>query len=1183
MKKIFLLLLFTGVLFSSLASNVCMFSDSSLKSAVRQQIPRRAEVLFLGSTAALHNSSKLSPLLSLSLFKSGINITYTVDTNDLNTETLSKYDGLIIYANYNTISSAKEKALKDFVEGGKGLIPLHTASSCFANSAWYIQAVGGQFKSHKKDKFTAKIVNTSHPVMNGISEFETWDDTYVHSNINPDIIILQERVDGSVREPWTWVRNQGKGRVFYTAYGHNDSTWTKPGFLKLVENGVLWAVGDKVNEQVAQLNTPVAIYEDAVIPNYERRNPAPKFQHAFTPEQSMKLMQVPVDFEVKLFASEPDITNPIAMAWDEKGRLWVIETVDYPNTISKDDGMGDDRIKICEDTDGDGKADKFTVFADNLNIPTSIVFTNGGIIVSQAPYFVFLKDTNGDDKADIRQNIISGWGKKDTHAGPSNLKYGFDNKIWGVLGYSGFDGIVGNKAMKFNQGVYRFTPDGKNLEYLASTSNNTWGLGFSEENDVFISTANNTHSAYFSMSNQYMKRALGGLSVQPVQKIDGHYDMHTLTPNLRQVDVFGGFTAAAGHNLYTARNFPKSYWNRIAFVCEPTGRLVHNAILERQGSGFSEKDGWNLLASSDEWAGPVQAEVGPDGAVWIADWYDFIIQHNPTPSSERGGYQAQNGDGNAYINPLRDSKRGRIYRITYKQAKPYTPIKLSKDDANGLLDALENDNMFWRTTAQRLLVESKNQTILPGLYKIINNQKVDEIALNSPAVHALWTMHGLGVLNGSNEEALQAAIKALSHPAAGVRKAAVEVLPKSLKTLEAIQKSGLLNDPDLRTRMAVMLVISDMPASDEMGRLLYQASLKPDDGTDELLEQALFAAIITHQKGFVNAYPKNPGLAGIELKDMNLSQRIFKGLDEEIYKLERRNPLLFPPDVTGKEITIKASLDKADKELNGVIMVQGGKEDGYGLFIQNGKLNMVVTQNGKRYTATSTGPLPEKFNLLARLTNNGEITLAINEQQVATAKAPSLFTRPLSAGVRVASDYNDDNKIGDYEGVFPFIGDMRNAFLTLKKPVIASTSMNKTAGIKTAPTVAKAAPVTKITIKVVQNVMKYDKNLISVKAGQKIIISFENPDFMQHNLVILMPGSLQKVGAAADALARDPKGAQKDYVPQMQEVLHSTRLLNPDESFTLQFTAPTQPGDYPFVCTFPGHWRIMNGIMRVIK
>jgi ribosomal protein L25 (general stress protein Ctc) len=189
--------------------------------------------------------------------------------------------------------------------------------------------------------------------------------------------------------------------------------------------------------------------------------------------------------------------------------------------------------------------------------------------------------------------------------------------------------------------------------------------------------------------------------------------MNYLTPGLRQVDFHGGFTAAAGHNLYTARNFPKQYWNAAAFVCEPTGRLLYQAMLKPKGAGYQEKNGFNLLASSDEWFSPVHAEVGPDGAVWVADWYSFIIQHNPTP---RG---FENGKGNAYINPLRDNKHGRIYRVVYKKAKPYTPLKLDKNDTAGLLAALKNDNMFWRTTAQRLIVESQNKTLIPELIKMV--------------------------------------------------------------------------------------------------------------------------------------------------------------------------------------------------------------------------------------------------------------------------------------------------------------------------------------------------------------------------------------------------------------------------------------------------------------------------------
>jgi putative membrane-bound dehydrogenase-like protein len=1018
--------------------------------------PRRGEVLFLGNVGKHHDASKYAPWLAISLFKVGINTTYTTDPNDLNTENLSKYDGLIVYANHDSISPAQEAALKSFVEGGKGLIPLHAAAGCFRNSDWWIKTVGAQYKSETTGTFTTAIINKSNPVMQGLSEFETWDEKYVHQKINPDKIVLMERVDGSAREPWTWIRNQGKGRVFYTAYGHNDTTWAKPGFMKLVNNGVLWAIGDEVKDQIARLNRPnVDIYSNEIVADFTKRHVVPKMQVALSPEESMKLTQVPPDFEVKLFASEPDISKPIAMSWDEKGRLWVVETVDYPNTFIETDGVARDRIKICEDTNGDGKADKFTVFADKLNIPTSIVFANGGVIVSMAPHFVFLKDTDGDDKADVRENIMTGWDKGDTHFGPSNLQYGFDNKIWGVVG-SGFTGTTKDgKTLNFRTGVYHLNPDGTGFEFLANTSNNTWGLGLSEDNNIFISTANNEHSSYYSMPGKYMQRALPDASansqdgspaaVLPVQKIDGHYDVHTMTPNLRQVDVVGGFTSAAGHHLYTARDFPKEYWNRMALVCEPTVRLLHNAIIEPKGAGFAEKDNWNLMAGSDEWFAPVHAEVGPDGAVWVADWYNFIIQHNTfverqAPSEMVLPYEVHpradepRGQGNALVSPLRDSVYARIYRVVYKKAKPHTPVALSKTDLPGLLKALESDNMFWRMTAQRLLVETKNTQALPGLYTIINNQKVDDIGLNGPAVHALWTLHGLGALDGSNTEAMKVAIKAMSHPAAGVRKAAVQVLPKNQSSVAAIQTSNLLNDPNLNTRMAAVLAITAMPTSEKLGEMVHDASLKPENGNDEWLSKALLAAAINHENGFRAASAKAPP-ASPEIQMSRFTDRINKALSEEVYSLPRRGTLLYSPNVTGKEILIKGTISKPEqkeREFQGVIIAQGGKEAGYGLYIQNGKLNMVVKQSGKTYKATSTGTLPERFDLLARFYGNGRMSISVDGQEVAKAKAASLFKEPLMQGVRIGQDYNNENKMGDYEGTFFYTGNMQSASMELK-------------------------------------------------------------------------------------------------------------------------------------------------------
>src|SRR5690554_2619050 len=430
-KHVGAILALTGLLFAGCAEKSHLTNQTASQEINEQKLdPRRAEILFLGHASNHHPSRRYAPWLATAVFASGINITYTENLEDLNPENLNKYDGLVIYANHDYLAPEQETEMKEFVESGKGLIPLHSATGCFKNSDWYIQTIGGQFASHGTGDFVAEIVESSHPILEGVENFKTWDETYVHQNINPDINILTERVENGHREPYTWTREEGDGRVFYTAYGHNDSTWTNPGFLKLVKNGIFWAVGDQVKSQVDALEIPdVSIYDEP-ISDFTKRYAVPKVQDALEPEESKKLIQTPVDFELQLFASEPDIINPIAMAWDERGRLWIVESVDYPNTFKETDGQSNDRIKILEDTDGDGKADKFTIFADSLNIPTSIAFANGGVIVSMAPDFVFMKDTDGDDKADVFEVLMTGWRKYDTHAGPSNLMYGFDNKIW---------------------------------------------------------------------------------------------------------------------------------------------------------------------------------------------------------------------------------------------------------------------------------------------------------------------------------------------------------------------------------------------------------------------------------------------------------------------------------------------------------------------------------------------------------------------------------------------------------------------------------------------------------------------------------------------------------------------------------------------------------------------------------
>lgn len=321
-----------------------------------------------------------------------------------------------------------------------------------------------------------------------------------------------------------------------------------------------------------------------------------------------------------------------------------------------------------------------------------------------------------------------------------------------------------------------------------------------------------------------------------------------------------------------------------------------------------------------------------------------------------------------------------------------------------------------------------------------------------------------------------------------------------------------------------------------------------------------------------------------------------KSVNQEQYTLDRRSPIMFPPDVTGKEIIVRASMGPSSEGMEGVVVAQGGKDAGYSLYVQDGKLHWIVKQKGKTYEAVSTAALPEeKFNVVAKLTNGGNMSIDVNNKTVAKGKAPALFASALTPeAVRVGHDFDDEDKIGGYPNRFFFKGDFgRDGVLELKKPAArtaaastakagakaASTSSARSATAKTkAKSVAKAATVN---IKVVEHEMKFDKESFTVKAGQKVTIYFENPDFMQHNLVVAKPGTLEKVGKAADALARDPEGAEKNYVPQIPEVIVATRLVDPQGRETLVFTVPEKPGEYPFVCTVPGHWRLMNGVMKV--
>ncbi len=1171
---------------------------------------RRLNVLMLGHKVGMH-SGHITEERFAQLFQAlgprGIDLEFTDDPNyALNAQTLAHFDALALYANLDKITPEQEKALFDYVESGHGFVPIHCASYCFLNSMKCTELMGGRFKRHNTGDFETTVVMPEHEIMKGFKPFKTWDETYVHEMHNPDKIILQRRVDASKNEdePWTWVRTQGKGRVFYTAYGHDQRTWGEIGFQDLIFRGIKWAVGEAAAADFAKLKlAPLEYVEGAEVPNYEKRSPAPKLQKPLSPADAQSHIFKPAAMNLNLFASEADaeggLWNVIEFKFDEQGRMWTCESRDYPNEI-KLQGEGRDRIRILEDTNGDGKADKFTVFAEGISIPTSLVFYNGGIIVTSVPNTTFFKDTNGDGKSDESKVLFSGWGTNDTHATCSSLEMGFDGWVYGSVGYSGFDGDVAGKRVKFTMGAYRFLPDGSKLEYLGQTSNNTWGFCFTENGDIFGSTANNQSSWYCPIPRRYYD-SVPGLEQGILPGVDANKKVNFMREYIRQVDVFGGFTAAACHNFYTARSFPQRYWNATAFIAEPTCHVLYQGTLTFDGASASIGNGGNLLASDDEWFAPVYANVGPDGSVYVSDFYSFIIQHNPTPSADRGGFKATTGKGNAFVSDLRDVDHARLWKITAKDGKPSQTYKLSVHHPDVLLQAITSDNQLWRKHAQRLLVQRANKDVVPQLKTLLADPKLDAIGTNGAAYASLWTLAGLG------EADLATVTKALAHPATGVQRSALKLLSRDAAGLAALQASNLLTSKDTLVKLDALLALSEMPATTAVGADLFAAT--STEIKDRWLPTATTVAAARHAEGFLAAALK------ADTSEVKASTVAPKNLlpNADFEAVQGALPKDWHSTTHGGkgEFTVDSSVSHGGHNSLRISSQEGGDlswstevpleaNSGYILsgWIKTDKLE---TTGGGKGAMLELHQLNGKQPATKPLKATSDWTHF--ELPFASGPQKSVVINLLYGGWGMAtgSAWWDDVqliKVGGGTQSDGQILQVANAFIrgnptaqTVLAPLLA-TSKGRVSKIITDALAAGGASAKKedindlkkthniVKVQIVAGQMKYDKVAYDVKGDKPIAILLYNPDVLQHNLVAGKPGSIDKIGAAATEMVTKPDGLNKSFIPEITEVLGGTPFANPNELLILKLSK-LEKGEYPLVCTFPGHWLLMRAVLKV--
>jgi putative membrane-bound dehydrogenase-like protein len=446
---------------------------------------------------------------------------------------------------------------------------------------------------------------------------------------------------------------------------------------------------------------------------------------ALKPEEAASKFSVPEGFEVRIFAYEPDVINPVGMSWDERGRLWVAELYEYP-LGAKPGERPRDRIKILEDTDADGRADKVTVFADGFNLLTGILVGDGGVYIGQAPDLLFLEDTDGDDKADKRTVLKTGFGLHDRHELLNCFTWGPDGWLYmthGVFTHSKVKdpNDPNDDGVKVDAAVARFHPRTKKFEVFADGTSNPWGVDFDREGNAFISACVIDHLFHAAPGGLYVRQ--GGTPPNPYS--------YGLLPSI--VDHKHFRAAYAGVQVYQGNMYPDKYKGTIMMGNIHQSAINHDT-LTRDGSSFRATANKDFLVANDGWFRPVSTQVGPDGALWVMDWYD-----------KYPCYQNANADPEGV-----DREHGRIWRVVYTGDKKETPVPsrpardmdLRKASTSDLVPLVSHANVWQRRVAQRLLSERRDASAKPALVNLLEQSTNVEARLT-----ALWTLHGAELLD----------------------------------------------------------------------------------------------------------------------------------------------------------------------------------------------------------------------------------------------------------------------------------------------------------------------------------------------------------------------------------------------------------------------------------------------------
>jgi putative membrane-bound dehydrogenase-like protein len=549
---------------------------------------------------------------------------------------------------------------------------------------------------------------------------------------------------------------------------------------------------------------------------------APELRSPLTPAQALKEFRLTPGLRIELVACEPQIESPVAMAFDEDGRLWVVEMRDYPNGPPKGQPP-QGRIRVLEDRDGDGFYEHSTVFADKLLFANGLMPWKGGVLVTAAPHIICLKDTDGDGKADKHEVLYEGFAAQNPQLRVSHPVLGVDNWVYVANGLRGGQakraGRPSAKPINLSGMDFRFDLVRDRAEAISGLGQ--YGNTFDDWGRRFVCD-NRHHLRHVVIEDRYLRRnpyLAAPAVVEDVSELDegplySGGRVYPISKNWTTSSLHAGrFTAACGVFVYRGSLLPKEHRGAV-FTCEPTGNLVHEEILTPRGATFRgrpARDKVEYLATRDDWFRPVFVTHGPDGALYVVDMYRAVIEHPEfmPPELQKRPDLTLGKD------------RGRIWRIVpEKHAAKRVRPRLSKATTPELVALLAHPEAWWRTTAQRLLLERQDRAALEPLRKAALHSDSPRARL-----HAAWLLENLGGLDAP----LLAVLLRDPHPR--VREHAVLLSEARLATTPRLREAvvGLADDPDARLRYQVALSLGEWDSDATLAPLARIALSGADD------------------------------------------------------------------------------------------------------------------------------------------------------------------------------------------------------------------------------------------------------------------------------------------------------------------------------------------------------------------